>query len=316
MKYLKIFDTHNDYAAYIVGASFKNLKKDNVSYCKLQKDVHYNKYVLPPQLLDILYSDANGNLSFTSEVLPTSEGKTPIGLCIVEPEFFGENEKARFMSLKYMNRTTPETGSLTSQGMYWGNNGTDINTIDNIQTTYNGGSSWGYLTADWITGTDNKIPTLFTEDNEWNISVLGTINTYAVTDIDGKNKTDKILATATAQTTWQTDTTITNNSGANYAPAACCCARYHTIGTQAGDWYLGAGGEMSMIVVKRNEINTKLAAINTIYPNDCVSLLADNKYWTSTEYDNNTTYYVRTSSGSIFNDLKNDTYYVIAMLQY
>jgi hypothetical protein len=52
-----------------------------------------------------------------------------------------------------------------------------------------------------------------------------------MTDIDGKNKTEKILATATGQVDWLTDTTIENNSAANYTPAACCCARYHTLGT-------------------------------------------------------------------------------------
>jgi len=60
---------------------------------------------------------------------------------------------------------------------------------------------------------------------------LGTINQYAMTDIDGKNKTEKILATATGQVDWLTDTTIENSSAANYTPAACCCARYHTLGT-------------------------------------------------------------------------------------
>lgn len=51
MKYLKSFDTHNDYAAYIESFQFKLLKKDNVSYCKLQKDIHFNKYISDPKLV-------------------------------------------------------------------------------------------------------------------------------------------------------------------------------------------------------------------------------------------------------------------------
>jgi hypothetical protein len=75
-----------------------------------------------PSILDILYSDANGNLSYSSNILAASEGKTPIALCIAPPNFFGANEPARWMSLKYMDITTPEIGSINVQGIYWGNN--------------------------------------------------------------------------------------------------------------------------------------------------------------------------------------------------
>jgi hypothetical protein len=44
-------------------------------------------------------------------VLPVSDEKTPIALCITPPEFFGNKEKARWMSLKYMSYATPDTGS-------------------------------------------------------------------------------------------------------------------------------------------------------------------------------------------------------------
>jgi len=192
----------------------------------------------------------------------------------------------------------------------------DISTINNIQTTHNGGSGYGYLTADWITGTDNKIPNLFNENNEWNLSVLGAVNIYAVTDIDGKNKTNKILSTATAQATWQTDTSINNQYGVNYAPAACCCARYHTLGTSAGDWYLGAGGEMSMIIVMKEQINNKLSQISAIYPNDSVSILASGNHWTSTEYSDDYAYYVITDNGRITRNNKDTDRYVLSMLVY
>lgn len=194
--------------------------------------------------------------------------------------------------------------------------GTDISTIDNITTTHNGGKSYGYLTADWITVTNNKIPSLFDANGNWNLTELGTVNQFVVTDIDGKNKTEKILATVTAQSDWITATTITNKSAKGYAPAACCCARYHTLGTQAGDWYLGAAGEMSMIVVQKTQINAKLAQIATQYPNDCISSLGDNTYWSSTEYIGYTVYSVRTSNGEICRDDKDYNDNVISMLQF
>jgi hypothetical protein len=166
-------------------------------------------------LLDILYSDSSGNLNVSSQVLTTSEGKTPIALCIAGTGFFGDNEPARWMSLKYMSCNTPDSGTLTASSGYmmWGNNGLDISTIDDITTIYNGGSNDGYLTADWIIKTDNKIPSLFDANDEWNLTMLGTKNAYAVTDVDGKNKTEKILTITTSQATWKTDTTITNGQG-------------------------------------------------------------------------------------------------------
>ena len=322
MKYLRNLNNHNAYEAFIIGSDFATIQSEQravVSYCRTEEHVHYNPYVpiiTKANLLDILYSDANGNLSFTSEVLPVSEGKTPIALCIAGTDFFGINEPARWMSLKYMNYETPDTGSLNAEGMYWGNINNDISTITNIQTTHDGGSSDGYLTSDWITKTDNKVPSLFDANNEWNISVLGTVNQYAVTDIDGKNKTTKILATVSGLPNWQTDASIDNNSGTYYAPAACCCWRYHTLGTQQGDWYLGSCAEISMFVVKRNEINTKLGIINATYPNDCISSINYNRYWTSTEYNNNTVYFIDNSDGSIGKFNKNYSARTIGILSY
>jgi len=309
------FNNHNDYETFLSSSDYIT---PNVSLCVTENEVHYNPYVPKAALLDILYSDANGNLSFTSEVLPASEGKTPIGLCVAGTGFFGSNEPARFMSLKYMSCTTPETGSTTNQDMYCGNYGTDIPTIDNITTTYNGGAASGYMNVDYY---DNslqtyKIPNPITANNEWNLSELGTVNAYAATDIDGKNKTDKILTTVTAQSNWRTATSITNNSGANYAPAACCCARYHTLGTQAGDWYLGACGEMCMILAKKTDINAKLAAINAIYPNYCISSLVNSYYWSSTEYSRYNAYTVNTNYGYVYYYGKNDSYNVLAMFTF
>jgi len=316
MKYIKKFNQHSLYEAFIIGAEFV---KPNLSLCVQEDEVHYTQYIPPiPKFLDILYSDSNGKLSFTSEVLPVSEGKTPIALCVAGQGFFGENEKARWISLKYMNYTTPDTGSLSIQNMCWGNYYNDINTIDNIQTTYNGGYIYGYMNVNYYNNSSvsDKIPSILAEDNTWNISILGTINTYVTTDINGKNKTDKIIATATGQSTWQTDTSITNNPNINYAPAACCCWRYHTLGTQQGDWYLGAGGEMCAIIAGKTSINNKLFAINTVYPNDCINSLYNESYWTSTEFNHIQAYIVNTVNAIINNDNKNLNNYVIAMLQY
>jgi hypothetical protein len=318
MKNLKEFSAHSNYAAFLQTVDYI---EPNVSLCVTENEVHYNPYVAPPasyNLLDILYSDANGNLSVDSNVLPTSEGKTPIGLCVAATGFFGSGEKARFMSLKWMNYTTPEAGSTSAQGIYMGQIEVDIATIPNITKTYSNGSSWGYLTADWITGTDNKIPSLFTDESKktWNTSVLGTVNEFAVTDINGKAKTVKWVAAATAQPNWKTDSTITNSQESGYSPAACCCYRYHTLGTSAGDWYLGAGGEMAMINVLRDEINTKLTAINAVYSDTCISSISDAAIWSSTEYGSNHAYIIDTHRGDINYIRKLNDFRVLALFAY
>jgi len=191
------------------------------------------------------------------------------------------------MSLKYMSCNTPETGAVNGnyEKMFWGNDGIDISTIANIKYTHMGGD-WRGILLDFNPDNDDNItpsiPSLFDANNEWNITVLGAVNQYAVTDIDGKDKTDKLLDTVLAQPNWLTDNTIQNEDQGR-APAACCCARYHTLGTQVGDWYLGASGEMSIIAAKISLINTKLASINAVYPNNSFGSLIDNIHWTSTE---------------------------------
>ena len=312
MKHITLFETLAGFQA-----AQATLDRPNVSLIEATMGVNYLPYVAPPTVydfLDILYANAAGEKKVDSNILDPSLGYTPIGLCIAGEGFFGPNEKARWISLKYMNCTTPETGSLTAQGIYWGNNGNDISTITNIQTTHNGGTNWGFLAADWIKGTN--IPSIFNENNEWNTSVLGAVNQYAVTDIQGREKTNLILASATSQSTWMTDTSITNEDSAGYAPAACCCARYHTVGTETGDWYLGASGEMCMIIVQKPAINAKLAQIAAVYSTDSISSLADNSYWSSTEHKSSEAFGVGAGSGSISYGGKDYNYSVVAMLQY
>lgn len=45
-----------------------------------------------------------------------------------------------------------------------------------------------------------------------------------------------------------------------------------------------------------------------------VSSLANDNYWSSTEYDSNNAYNVNTNSGNINNNNKNNNNYVVAML--
>ena len=66
-----------------------------------------------------------------------------------------------------------------------------------------------------------------------------TSNTASVlADMDGKGNTEKILAVDNGSSTdWQTAATITNaDRTETIHPSAQCCWRYHTVGTNQGDW--------------------------------------------------------------------------------
>ena len=311
-KFIKRFTNHNNYSNLI----FDYTNTPNISKCILENEIHYQKKLYPHyNLFDILYVDSNGKKKVDSNILDPNLGYTPIGLCVVETNFFGDNEPARFISLKYMNYETPDSGSLLSQGMMWGNYGPDIITINNINYVYGDISDTCYLTDNNPSNGSPTVPSVF-DNGKWNLSILGEVNSIMLTDIDGKNKTNKIIEVATEQSTWQTDTTIINLSNANYYPAACCCWRYHTLGTQQGDWYLPAGGELVFLSIYYEIINNKLLQISNVYNNDCISSLINHTYWSSSEKSGNYAYTIGLVKGYIEFRKKQYDFDTMAMLQY
>jgi hypothetical protein len=145
-------------------------------------------------LLDILYSDSSGNLSVTSDVLPTTAGLTPIGLCVIPTSFIGPFYKARFVALKWMNNGT---GSTSQKLMEWGVTD-NLPLITLTQIFKNSSDTFGYL-SDYNpqNKTSNLIPTLTNFNNKLNLSVLGDINHYATTAVDGKENTEYIIRNKT-----------------------------------------------------------------------------------------------------------------------
>lgn len=105
--------------------------------------------------------------------------------------------------------------------------------------------------------------------------------TDCLSDINGKTNTNAMLSHVTVEG-WQTADTITNSSAKGHFPAACCCWRYHTIGTEHGDWYLPAVGELAYACVRQHEINEILDEINAWKAGSAL-LLTRNWYWSSTE---------------------------------
>ena len=310
MFYLKKFNGHGEYNTFI---NSDECIKPNISYCIFNQHVHYNQWPPLPKIFDILYSDADGKLSYTSEVLPASDGLIPIGICIAAPSFFGDKEPARWMSLKLMNPSDPNNGSLsTSSTLNVFGNALDSLSVSSVCKNLN---KQGYLYD--VTTNNRQIPRLLDAYNNWNLTEFVEKNIYAITHVNGKYNSNLMLENSTQQQNWQTADTITNNNDSGYFPAACCCWRYQTLGTIQGDWYLGGCGELVMLAIYKNNINNLLSQLSQIYPNYCMASLPENIwYGTSTLQKNSVEYYlVNTTNGNVMCYGKTSPR-IIALLQY
>lgn len=285
--------------------------------------------IVVPQynLWDILYTDGNGNLSVSSEVLDTALGKTPIAICIAKTGFFGENEKARWMALKYLNRNVgPNNGDVdpTTATIYFGPD-VNINEISDVSITHlTGTSDWGKFYGGASNYNPPQVPNIYDSNGDWNLSELGTIGDYVLTDIDGKTKTAIYLSYVTVEN-WQTSI-IGDNANTGNWPAVMAAWHYAPSGTQQGDWYIGACGEYALMENLRSEFVNKIELINATYPNDCYAApLIDNsndgfEIWTSTERSNGQNYRMNVRRGQFGSKSKktktNTNKYAIPLLQY
>lgn len=282
MKHFKKFSTIEEYNNFISSELFV---KPNVS--KIGKTLKYNKKVIC-KLFDILYANSNGEKKVDPDILDPSLGYVPIGICVAETNFFGANEKARFISLKYMSGDTPDTGGYSGWWLNWGNHNVNLEGMplyfSNIAKDYIDEQSIKVYGSN--SQADFECPSVIDNFGKWNLSELGEKNQYALTDVDGKQHTEILLNYATAQENWRTDQTITKSGDPGYSPAACCCWRYHTLGTQQGDWYLPAAGEILMFAEKHDEFVAKLQLLKSQYNDYIANEFTYGYLWSSTALDN------------------------------
>ena len=130
------------------GANCVRLGSVNMEPVKLDASSSKKK----PAVADVLYSTADGKLTLDAQT--NSVKNIPIAICVI-PEVTenfknGDNSEgavktARFVSLNYMNYTTPTTGNKDYQDMMFGNYGT---TIGNVK----GGTNFtAYIGGKWNT---------------------------------------------------------------------------------------------------------------------------------------------------------------------
>ena len=201
---------------------------------------------------------------------------------------------------------------------------------------WNGSGSLPEMSSDYY---DNSYPnpfdegTCFGEDNSvlapspyltggaknniyHDISNTGNV----LADMNGKSNTAAILAVDNGvSTNWQTALTIVNNTSisTNTQPhtAAQCCWRYHTIGTNQGDWYLPSAGELGYLVSRWKAINNSIDKLVSSGVEALVLPVNDN-WWSSKEYSSENAVYLYFLSdyATLFINYKLTNAYVRAFL--
>ena len=288
--------------------------------------------------------------TYSTDLFPL-EQYTPIGIVVV-PSSHTDDGTARVMSLASMDYNNPDNGNTNGHvNIAWGGYSSDISTLPNLTQAPSIGDSPTELTGEqalkeWLNVStpkmcsdyyDNKyrnpydtatcysrsyqcVPSPYLNDGSKNPIYHSTENTgNAYADMDGKGNTEKILAVDNGvSTSWQTASTITNNtsSSTNTQPhtAAQCCWRYHTVGTQQGDWYLPSAGEVGYLVSRWKAINNSIDKLVSSGV-EALALPASHNWWSSTEYSSRHAVYLYLHDyANLFNGIKYYSFYVRAFL--
>ena len=230
-------------------------------------------------------------------------GYTPIGVCAIPVGLTvnlgnqGVNKgKSRVVSLANMSLKTPDTGTLRrghvegDNNMYWGDETKVLGNTDNgpvfSKNPYTGvekNTNWVRLpTTSYLLGssrfgnidkTDDHYPIHYMNryypgdgENRFGVSPYGEFSNKFfqgyLGNLKGKENCDLIMSKVTVN--WQ-EGEIENSLSPGHCPTVCSCRRYHTKGTQAGDWYLPTIGELGIMWARMKEINDSLDLIGEDY---------------------------------------------------
>lgn len=247
----------------------------------------------------------------------------PIGVVAIPPShnIYGNN-KGAIISIKSMDYSSPNEGSSTNRTMYIGQYGvnTGLTQYVGFPITSNDSSSTltgfdtGYTTllaCQYMDSSATKKSCLhdtnafYSYSSEFNLAPSPYLtngmrnskyyqttspsqSTNYLSDYSGYENTQRLIELATSQSEWQSSSTIINNRNSGYSPAACCCYKFRTAGTQGGEWYLPSMGELGYIIARAEVINDSIQTMINNYANkgmnDEVGVTMSTSYalWSST----------------------------------
>lgn len=296
-KYLRNFAQHTNYETFIAS----EYAKPNVSYCIEENEVHYNEIEKASGDIGDIVVFKNNKLTIVSPDKVTSSD-VPVGVIVIPAKYTPDN-KNRMMSLVEMSWQTPETGQIVDETLsnpdpslgyilYWGDPSVDISTLNNYQhVSTTQGANWTdpYFAYIWEDGenhdtyNDAPIPPLFV-NGELNSAVDTGTSVYSDNVLSegftGAENTAKIMAVQSVD--WS-GTTLTNNANTGNYPAFCACQRFHTQGTQAGDWFLPNTYELLFVASMSTTINNSIQILKNLGFSVSLLHLTNGVYWTSTE---------------------------------
>lgn len=267
-------------------------------------------------LHDIVLCDAEGQfISIPSNTLSNYDPTeyTPIGIVVIPASHnvYGTGE-AGIMALMNGSNTAPDTGAIDSVAVKWGP-ATSISALtQRLYVNVVGGSgsvneSVGvnenaqfpkdaegevanpqdpdtYYTSSGL----NYAPSPFNSEGGRNPLYYSTSasSMNGLSEFSGKENTATILSKISTDA-WKTAVTIANQSNTFY-PAAMVCWRFHTLGTNQGDWYLPSCGEIGYMSVRWNTLSNIISSINTWAGSSVAAAFGTTQsYWSSTIADKN-----------------------------
>lgn len=198
----------------------------------------------------------------------------------------------RFIHFADYNTTTYPTASYEPVGVVC---------EDQVISLAGSKSDVKMLSLNWMDKENPDTGNASRQNLEWGDT---SVTTNAASTTDGKANTELVLTFATGQNGWHTASTISYTDGERMFPLFECAWRYHTNGTNQGDWYIGAKDELNPLVID-SPTNEKI--------NDAFTLLSKSSYseggetiGSSTEfYDRAFFYWGDGTWGSLYSKDKN-----------